>query len=198
MLLVLSNRRQLSVIGGIGRGVKDEGRFQLLELGEKDEFILFYKIVVVHKGERGKELHNFCPPNNSNDLCLFFCPFPSSVCIVLYICGVFSRQFELPLVWRAGGGEQLPPAPHLHGGLLLLLLLQGLPQHHGHLPGSPPPQAPHHPAPRPAGELQQLPAKQLKEFSIKGQSLPPCAPQILLSFLLTVQFQPQIQCQSAI
>ena len=50
MLLVLSNRRQLSVIGGIGRGVKDEGRFQLLELGEKDEFILFYKIVVVQKG----------------------------------------------------------------------------------------------------------------------------------------------------
>ena len=51
MLLVLSNRRQLSVIGGIGRGgVNDEGRFQLLELGEKDEFILFYKIVVVQKG----------------------------------------------------------------------------------------------------------------------------------------------------
>ena len=51
MLLVLSNRWQLSVIGGIGRGgVKDEGRFQLLELGEKDEFILFYKIVVVQKG----------------------------------------------------------------------------------------------------------------------------------------------------
>ena len=36
------------------------------------------QIVLVQNGQRSKEFNNFCPPNSSDDLCLFFCLYPSS------------------------------------------------------------------------------------------------------------------------
>ena len=45
-----------------------------------DEFILFFKIVL---GKIASAARNFinqlCPPNKSDDLCLFFCFYPSSI-----------------------------------------------------------------------------------------------------------------------
>ena len=34
---------------------------------------------VVQNSQRGKELNKFCPPISSDDLCLFFCIYPSSI-----------------------------------------------------------------------------------------------------------------------
>ena len=39
---------------------------------------LFLHIILVQNSQCGKELNKFCPPNNSNDLCLLFCKNPSS------------------------------------------------------------------------------------------------------------------------
>ena len=38
------------------------------------QFILFF---ISFQLERGKELNDFCPPNRSDDLCRFFCIYPS-------------------------------------------------------------------------------------------------------------------------
>ena len=37
------------------------------------------QIILVKNSQRGKELNTFCPPNRSNDLCLCFCLYPSSM-----------------------------------------------------------------------------------------------------------------------
>ena len=50
-------------------------------LKKKDEFILFFKIVLVQNSWRGKELNQFCPIKISDDLCLFFDINPSSVAL---------------------------------------------------------------------------------------------------------------------
>ena len=52
------------------------------DMKEKDEFILFFKIVQC-KTARGKELNILFPPNTSDDLCLFFCLYPSSMAAVI-------------------------------------------------------------------------------------------------------------------
>ena len=46
---------------------------------ENNEFFLFFKIVQVQNSWRGKELNKFCPPKSSDDLCLFFCNYSSSM-----------------------------------------------------------------------------------------------------------------------
>ena len=43
---------------------------------EKDEYILFFKIVLVQNSLRRKELNKLCPSNSSDDLCLFLCICP--------------------------------------------------------------------------------------------------------------------------
>ena len=42
------------------------------------QFILFLRSSQCKIPIRGKELNKFCLPNSSNDLCLFFCIYPSS------------------------------------------------------------------------------------------------------------------------
>ena len=43
-------------------------------------FILFFKIILEENNSKcSKELNKFCPPNSSNDLCLLFCLYPSSM-----------------------------------------------------------------------------------------------------------------------
>ena len=43
-------------------------------------FILFFKIILEENNSKcSKELNQFCPPNSSNDLCLLFCLYPSSM-----------------------------------------------------------------------------------------------------------------------
>ena len=42
------------------------------------QFILFLRSSSCKIPIRGKELNKFCLPNSSNDLCLFFCIYPSS------------------------------------------------------------------------------------------------------------------------
>ena len=56
---------------------------------EQDENILFFQIILVQSSyisnrpvqnsQRGKEFNKFCSPNRSNDLCRFFCLYPSSM-----------------------------------------------------------------------------------------------------------------------
>ena len=41
-------------------------------------FILFFKIILVENS--GKELNQFSPSNNSDDLCVLFCLYASSIC----------------------------------------------------------------------------------------------------------------------
>ena len=41
--------------------------------------ILYIVTVLVQNSMCGKELNKFCPSNNSNNLCLFFCIYPSSM-----------------------------------------------------------------------------------------------------------------------
>ena len=69
---------------------------------ERDEFILFFmssrcnssyssywkgaiypilQIVLMHNSLRSKEINWFCPPNSSDDFCLFFCFYPSSMVV---------------------------------------------------------------------------------------------------------------------
>ena len=71
---------------------------------EQDEFILFFKSSLrnssyssnhpsaLHNSWRGKDLHAFCPPNSSDDLCLFFF-------LLLYgITFLMSRVVENPIL----------------------------------------------------------------------------------------------------
>ena len=46
-------------------------------------FILVFKIIPVENSQRDNELNQFRPPNSSNDLCLLFCRYPSSIEIIL-------------------------------------------------------------------------------------------------------------------
>ena len=43
----------------------------------------YYSNRPLQNSQRGKELNNFCLPNKSNDLCLFFCLYPSSMTAAL-------------------------------------------------------------------------------------------------------------------
>ena len=38
-----------------------------------------FQTVLVENSQRGKEFNKFCPPNSSDDFCLFFCIYPSSM-----------------------------------------------------------------------------------------------------------------------
>ena len=62
------------------------------------------QIVLVQNSERGKEVNRkFCPPNSSNDLCLFFCLYPSSmVSWYLGLCYSGKSGWRARLV-RTGG-----------------------------------------------------------------------------------------------
>ena len=42
-------------------------------------YFLFFKIVLMQNSLRSKKWNTFCPPNNCDDLCLFFCIYPSSM-----------------------------------------------------------------------------------------------------------------------
>ena len=42
----------------------------------------FLNSVVQRASARAKELNKFCPPDSSDDLCLFFCIYPSSMGLV--------------------------------------------------------------------------------------------------------------------
>ena len=43
----------------------------------------FLLIILVQNNQQGKELNSFCPPNSSDNLCLFFCLNPSSTVYTL-------------------------------------------------------------------------------------------------------------------
>ena len=56
---------------------------------------------------RGKEFNKFCPPNSSDDLCIFFCIYPSSmyatptiVCLALYRGVLCCLTRLLPVIQR--------------------------------------------------------------------------------------------------
>ena len=48
----------------------------------------FLQIIVVQNSPRGKELNPFYPPNSSDDLCILFCRYPSSL-TEAYYCTVY-------------------------------------------------------------------------------------------------------------
>ena len=70
---------QRSSLNSMPRQLFCSGQFELKDelhqddLKENNEFILLFKIVL------GKELNKFFPPNRSDNLCLFFCIYPSSM-----------------------------------------------------------------------------------------------------------------------
>ena len=43
------------------------------------QFILYFKLSYCKIAQRGKEFNEFCLSNSSDDLCLFFCIYPSSM-----------------------------------------------------------------------------------------------------------------------
>ena len=45
------------------------------------------QIVLVQNSQRGKELNKCCPPHSSDDLCLCFCLYPSSMVAAICQCG---------------------------------------------------------------------------------------------------------------
>ena len=71
-------------------------------------FILFFKIILVGNSSCGKELNKFCPPNSSDDLCLLFCLYPSSMagsCTCRSPWRLGCRRT------RGGGAGWCPPPP---------------------------------------------------------------------------------------
>ena len=70
------------------------------DLKEKDEFILFFKIILGKIASAARNWIQFFPPNRSDDLCLFFCFNPSSSmifiqqhCIALSCFAAFAVEF---------------------------------------------------------------------------------------------------------
>ena len=72
---------------------------------EKDEFILFFKSSWCKIADAARNFNQFCPPNSSDDFCLLFCLYPSSMmqCIKwakgsesgmhrLLVCRLFRRN----------------------------------------------------------------------------------------------------------
>ena len=54
--------------------------------------------VLVKNSLCGKEYNKFCPPNSSDDFCLFFCIYPSSMFQNVYLpifCRIFQKGFGL-------------------------------------------------------------------------------------------------------
>ena len=65
------------------------------------------QIVLVQNSQCGKELNQFCPPNSSDVLCLFFCISPSSTGYyigLLYVDTSLKRSFGLVVMKGGGGG----------------------------------------------------------------------------------------------
>ena len=62
---------------------------------EKVELILFFKIILVQNIKRGEKLNKFCPTNRSDDLCLFFCIYPSSMLSFSIIIGTNYNNFYI-------------------------------------------------------------------------------------------------------
>ena len=60
----------------------------------KEEFIRFFKIVLGKIASACKELNKFCPPNRSDDLCLFFCIYPSSMTLPIYMNYLFKLRSD--------------------------------------------------------------------------------------------------------
>ena len=58
------------------------------------EFIPFFKIVLGKKSWRGKEFNKFLPSNSSDDLCILFCLYPSSMLPVWKLSTTVYKRIE--------------------------------------------------------------------------------------------------------
>ena len=62
-------------------------------------FILFFKIILVTNIKNGKEFNQFPPPNSSDDICLFFRLYPSSMSKLMQNTG---KSVHSCLGWGVG------------------------------------------------------------------------------------------------
>ena len=76
--------------------------------GHKGWFHPILQIFLVQNSYRGKEWNQFCPPSSSDDLCLLFCLYPSSM-----LSAQWTKHFPRAPLLSAQWTPHLPRAPWL-------------------------------------------------------------------------------------